>query len=180
MLKTISTTEWLNYEYEDEAKTKPKKFSKSRSIGVFGDDAMNSGIPVEVWRYYLLSMRPEISDAVYLWDDFAAKNNNELVKNLGNFSNRVLKFLSSKFDGVIPAYKGALHEKDVEFYTTLNSLLNEYIKQMEDVKLKSALKTCMQMSSACNLFIQENAPWDLAKSDMNRCEQVVNTLAQTL
>jgi len=57
-LKTISTTEWLNYEIDPET-GKPKKFSKTRGIGIFGDDAMNSGIPSEVWRYYLLANRLE-------------------------------------------------------------------------------------------------------------------------
>lgn len=58
MMKTISTTEFLNYEI-DEATGKPKKFSKSRNTGIFGDDAMKTGIPSEVWRYYLLANRPE-------------------------------------------------------------------------------------------------------------------------
>lgn len=58
MLHHISTTEFLNYEI-DEKTGKPKKFSKSRSTGVFGDDAMGTGIPSEVWRYYLLVNRPE-------------------------------------------------------------------------------------------------------------------------
>ena len=58
LLKTVSTTEFLNYEL-DEATNKPKKFSKSRGTGIFGDDAKNTGIPCEVWRYYLLSNRPE-------------------------------------------------------------------------------------------------------------------------
>lgn len=58
MLKTISTTEWLNYEV-DEVTGKPKKFSKTRGIGIFGDDAESSGIASEVWRYYLLANRPE-------------------------------------------------------------------------------------------------------------------------
>lgn len=58
LLKTISTTEWLNYEIDEET-GKPKKFSKTRGIGIFGDDAENSGIASEVWRYYLLANRPE-------------------------------------------------------------------------------------------------------------------------
>jgi methionyl-tRNA synthetase len=58
LLKTISTTEYLNYEI-DELTGKPKKFSKSRGTGIFGDDAKNTGIPSEVWRYYLLANRPE-------------------------------------------------------------------------------------------------------------------------
>lgn len=58
MMKTISTTEFLNYEI-DEVTGRPKKFSKTRGTGIFGDDAINSGIPSEVWRYYLLANRPE-------------------------------------------------------------------------------------------------------------------------
>lgn len=106
MMKTISTTEFLNYEL-DEATNKPKKFSKSRGTGIFGDDAMNTGIPSEIWRYYLLANRPENQDTVFLWKDFVAKNNNELLKNIGNFTNRCLKFIKAQFDGTVPEYEGA-------------------------------------------------------------------------
>ena len=76
MLHHVSVTEYLNYE--------DGKFSKSRGLGVFGDDVQQTNIPVEVWRYYLLTNRPEISDTVFKWDDFQAKNNNELMFNVGN------------------------------------------------------------------------------------------------
>jgi len=36
------------------------KFSKSKGVGVFGNDAKDTNIPVEVWRYYLLTNRPEV------------------------------------------------------------------------------------------------------------------------
>lgn len=111
MLHHISTTEFLNYEI-DEKTGKPKKFSKSRSTGVFGDDAMGTGIPSEVWRYYLLVNRPEQQDTVFLWSDFVAKNNSELLANLGNFSNRLLKFLAGAgFGGKVPACS-TLHNDD--------------------------------------------------------------------
>ena len=96
MLHHIATTEFLNYEI-DEKTGKPKKFSKSNNTGVFGDNAIETGIPSEVWRYYLLINRPESQDTIFLWNDFLAKNNNELLANLGNFSNRILKFVSSSF-----------------------------------------------------------------------------------
>lgn len=101
-MKTISTTEWLNYEGD--------KFSKTRGVGIFGDDCKTTGVNPEVWRYYLLAVRPEQQDGEFQWTDFAAKNNNELVKNLGNFANRVLKFTAAKFDSVVPEYKGDLHK----------------------------------------------------------------------
>ena len=96
MLHHISTTEFLNYEIDPET-GKPLKFSKSRGTGIFGDDAIKTGIPVEVWRYYLLINRPENQDTNFLWADFIAKNNNELLASLGNFSNRLLKFIASNY-----------------------------------------------------------------------------------
>lgn len=55
---------------------------------MFGSDALDTGIPPEVWRYYLLANRPEAQDTDFRWADLAARNNNELLKNLGNFVNR--------------------------------------------------------------------------------------------
>ena len=56
--------------------------------GVFGNDAKDTNIPVEVWRYYLLSNRPEQQDTDFKWVDLAARNNSELMANIGNFINR--------------------------------------------------------------------------------------------
>jgi methionyl-tRNA synthetase len=178
-LKTISTTEFLNYEI-DEATGKPKKFSKSRNTGIFGDDAVNTGIPCEVWRYYLLANRPEQQDTVFLWKDFVAKNNNELLKNLGNFSNRCLKFLSSSFEGKVPVYEGAKHEQDAAFFKSIYDKFLEFVDMMEEVKIKDSLRVTMAMSSLCNAYMQETQPWVLAKSDMKRCQQVMNTCVQAM
>lgn len=54
-------TEYLNYE--------GGKFSKSKNRGVFGPAARETGIPASVWRYYLLSTRPETADAMFSWAD---------------------------------------------------------------------------------------------------------------
>jgi methionyl-tRNA synthetase len=74
-LHHLSTTEYLNYEHG--------KFSKSRGIGVFGVNAKDTGVPSDVWRYYLFSHRPETSDSEFEWPAFISDNNNELLKNLG-------------------------------------------------------------------------------------------------
>jgi hypothetical protein len=51
IVRHLCATEYLNYE--------GTKFSKSRGTGVFGDDARDTGIPADVWRFYLLYIRPE-------------------------------------------------------------------------------------------------------------------------
>lgn len=51
---------------------------------------------LQVWRYYLLANRPEQSDSVFKWTDLAAKTNNELLNNLGNFISRVIAFTHAR------------------------------------------------------------------------------------
>lgn len=53
LLNDINATEYLNYEDD--------KFSKSRGVGVFGDQAKDTGIPADIFRFYLLFIRPETS-----------------------------------------------------------------------------------------------------------------------
>ena len=93
------------------------------------------------------------------------------MANLGNFSNRILKFLAGPFKKVIPGYpQGEKHEADITFMNSLFAKFNKYIELMEGTKLKDGLRITMEMSSDCNTYTQENQPWVLAKSDKNRCD----------
>ncbi|MFA6507146.1 MAG: methionine--tRNA ligase, partial [Treponemataceae bacterium] len=94
LLYHMSSTEYLNYE--------SGKFSKSKGVGVFGTDIMESGIPADVWRFYVFYNRPEKSDALFTWKDFQEKVNGELIGNLGNLVNRTLTFVSRYYEGLIP------------------------------------------------------------------------------
>ncbi|KAM7207577.1 tRNA synthetases class I (M) domain containing protein [Naviculisporaceae sp. PSN 640] len=149
MLHCISTSEYLNYENT--------KFSKSRGVGVFGDGAKDTGISPSVWRYYLLSNRPESGDTQFEWSGFAAANNNELLANLGNFVNRVIKFVNAKLDGTVPEFSASYTDESFDFpewISTVNNLLAEYNKDLEAVHLRAALKKLMEISSQGNLLLQ--------------------------
>jgi methionyl-tRNA synthetase len=92
-------TDYLTYE--------GRKVFKSRGIGVFGDSAQETVIPSIVWRYYLLSDRPETGDSRFTWGTFIRANNNMLLKNVGNFVNCVLKFVNSQHCiNVVPSWTG--------------------------------------------------------------------------
>lgn len=109
----LSGIEYLNYE--------DGKFSKSRGVGVFGDQAKLTNMDSDIFRFYLAYIRPETQvsylfysiyisifdsqiffylktkDSVYAWDDLLTKNNSELLNNLGNFINRCEKSLHIYF-----------------------------------------------------------------------------------
>lgn len=174
MLNTLSTTEYLNYERG--------KFSKSRGVGVFGNTAKEIGIPADVWRYFLLLRRPETSDTEFEWEGFIAANNNELVKNFGNFVNRVLKFVNSaNYDSVVPAYPSDLEpDSDVakglaNHIKETNDKLKHYLSEFDAVHLKAALVTAREISSLGNKLLQDNRiDNSLFTNERQRCDAVVN------
>jgi methionyl-tRNA synthetase len=169
LLHHIDSTEYLNYE--------DGKFSKTDGTGVFGDTAKETGIPADVWRYYLLSNRPEGSDTQFSWKDFQDKNNNELLANLGNFINRTLTFTQKYFDGRIPGAN--LEDKDDDLIANVCDHLKQYIDLLEHVDEREALREVLSISRLGNQYFQENAPWNLIKEEAGeegrkRCATVLN------
>jgi methionyl-tRNA synthetase len=137
-LHHLSTTDYLTYE--------GGKFSKGRGVGVFGDSAQKTGVPSDVWRFFLLSVPPETGDSEFAWDSFISANNNLLLKNLGKFVSRVLKFVNSgHYDNIVPDWS-AYHEPLFEDFKEVNALLAQYIRELDAVKLRSALSTVLQIS----------------------------------
>ena len=150
MLHHLSTTEYLNYENG--------KFSKSRGVGVFGNNAKDTGVPSDVWRYYLLKHRPETADTQFEWRDFIAQNNNELLAKLGNFVNRIVRLVNSKiYSSIVPDY-AAMH-KDGAFdkvKVEVNQCLTQYLEDIEAVNLKDGLQSAMDLAQAGNNFVQSH------------------------
>jgi methionyl-tRNA synthetase len=172
-LHHLSTTEYLNYE--------GGKFSKSKNRGVFGPAARDTGIPASVWRYYLLSTRPETADAMFSWADCITANNSVLLNNFGNFVNRTLKFVSSLYEGILPESGDApgpylcSSNDDLDFISDINGLLKDYTDAMEAVKLRLGLQTVMLISGRANLYLQSSGLGKaLMVEDPTRCAQVVS------
>lgn len=165
-------TEYLNYE--------GGKFSKSRNIGVFGTNAEETGIPASVWRYYLLSSRPETSDAMFTWNEFITKNNSELLNNLGNFVNRTIKFIMAKYDGVIPA-ADVSGEAETTLIKDVNGLLSQYVDALENVKLRLGLSLAMAVSARGNQYLQDsNVSNTLFTEHRAKCDAVIYIAANLI
>ncbi|GKT47580.1 putative methionine--tRNA ligase, mitochondrial [Colletotrichum spaethianum] len=165
-LHKISTTEYLNYE--------GGKFSKSRGVGVFGNQVQQTGVPVDIWRYYLLSRRPETSDSEFMWQEMVDGNNNELLKNLGNFCQRVNKFCQAKTDGVVPDYTKYSDDYLKKHIDEVNAMLKEYVSNMEATKMRAGLQTIMSISALGNKLLQDNKLDNrLLTEEPDRCAAVV-------
>lgn len=86
-----------------------------------------------------------------------AANNNELLANLGNFVNRVIKFVNAKLDGTIPEFSASYTDESFDFpgwIASINTLLGEYNAEMEAVHLRAGVKKLMEISSQGNQLLQ--------------------------
>lgn len=153
LVSRIMATEYLNYE--------DGKFSKSRGIGVFGNDAQETGIEADVWRFYLAAARPEGQDSSFSWNDLAARNNSELLNNLGNFVNRALVFCEKNFESTVG--KISLNADDLNLLALINREVKEYTISMEKTKFRDGIKHLLAVSRQGNIYMQTEQPWVLLK-----------------
>lgn len=153
LVSRIMATEYLNYE--------DGKFSKSRGVGVFGNDAQETGIEADVWRFYLAAARPEGQDSSFSWNDLAARNNSELLNNLGNFVNRALVFCEKNFNSSIGAI--TLNAEDLILLALINREIKGYVLSMEKTRFRDAIRHMLAVSRQGNLYMQTEQPWVLLK-----------------
>ena len=167
MLHHLSTTEYLNYE--------GGKFSKSRGIGVFGNNAKQTGLPADIWRYFLLKNRPETGDTQFEWRPFVESNNSELLAKLGNLVNRVVKLVTASYNSTIPEF--AVPESFNPHLEEITTHLRQYVNEMESVHLRAGVNTAMKLAEDGNLLIQANRlDNSLIANEPERAAAVVGTV----
>ncbi|GHV15919.1 methionine--tRNA ligase [Spirochaetia bacterium] len=198
MLHHMSSTEYLNYE--------SGKFSKSKGIGVFGTDVMETGIGADVWRFYIFYNRPEKADALFTWKDFQEKVNGELIGNLGNLVNRTLSFVTRYYDGKIPGHLSIIPEiapaitgtvsatfqtlpptlaapimaklpaGRAGFWDTVHKYEEDIAFKLDRAELRDAFRTIFELSSYANKTFQEGEPWKKRTEDPPAAEALIRDL----
>ncbi len=159
----MSSTEYLNYE--------DGKFSKSRGVGVFGTDAIETGIKADAWRFYIFYNRPEKQDYQFTWKEFREKYNGELIGNLGNLVNRTLLFVNKYYDGKIPEAP-----LDEEIWSKVKEKEEKITQYLEWAELKDAFHEIFAISDIGNKAFQDTEPWKTRTTDPERAAKLIHTL----
>lgn len=159
----MSSTEFLNYE--------DKKFSKSHGVGVFGTDAIESGIKADQWRFYVYWNRPEKADFCFTWRDFMEQTNATLVGNLGNLVNRTLVFVSRYYGGKVP-----LGNADAQLMEKVREMEAKVTQSLEWAQERDAFRTVFAISDMANKAFQAGEPW----KKRNTCPEEAASLIRTL
>lgn len=140
-----------------------EKFSTSRGLAVWLLDVLDQ-FSADSVRYYLTSIMPETKDANFSWEEFALRNNGELVAAWGNLVNRVLGFAYGRYEGRVPE-PAALDARDTELLATIEAGFATVGGHYQAVELRDGLKEAMRLAREVNRYLDEKAPWTLYKTD---------------
>jgi methionyl-tRNA synthetase len=137
---------------------------------------------VDAFRYFLMSEMSLGNDASFTEDIFITRYNSNLANDLGNLLSRVVKMIVKEAGGIIPApLESAQTEFEKELRETVLSAVFEMEPAITGMKLDRGLEQIMNAIRAANRYMEQSAPWKLAKEkNTDRLNTVLYTAAESL
>jgi methionyl-tRNA synthetase len=151
------------------------KMSKTAGTAVTLDEAIERHGP-DALRYFLLREVGFEADGNFSWERFDERYTADLADGLGNLASRTLAMLAKYRDGFVPA-SSAVTSLD----RVADTALADYVRAMDALDLRGGIEAAWTIVSAANLFVQQSAPWSLAKLGKDReLDEVLTALARAL
>ena len=142
------------------------KMSKSKGNVLYADELAQQ-FGTDAIRWYLLSEMPFAQDGTITYEQVIARYNADLANTLGNLVNRSIAMTNKYFDGKVnkPATLDTLGQ---ELADACADTIKKFYEQMDTWHNADAAETVMNLAKRCNKYIDETAPWALAKDEANR------------
>ena len=156
------------------------KMSKSKGNVIYADELV-ARFGVDAVRYYLLSEMPHAQDGSISYDTMIERYNSDLANTLGNLVNRTVAMVNKYFGGELICNTEA-EELDDGFKADILAALPKLEKAFDDFRISDALDAVLTIAKRSNKYIDETAPWALAKDEAkkNRLATVLYNLVESI
>lgn len=156
------------------------KMSKSKGNVIYADDLVDF-FGVDAVRYFLLSSMPYDNDGVISWELVAETINSELANVYGNLVNRTIA-MSNKYFGGVVENKGVAEPVDEELKAVVKGAYAKVCKKVDEYRVADALAEVMAIFRRANKYIDETAPWVLARDEAShdRLATVLYNLSESI
>lgn len=160
---------------------KDGKMSKSKGKVVYPGSLIEK-YGLDPLRYFLLKELPYSGDGIFTPEDFIARINFDLANDFGNLLNRTISMANKYFDGNIAKPTKDYFEFDKQLKDLVNETIESYAKDMDKLKVSSAIHCIWKLVSRTNKYIDETMPWVLAKDESKQAElgNVLYNLVESL
>ena len=145
---------------------KGDKMSKSLGNVIYADDLVEL-FGVDAVRYFVLHEMPFATDGIMTYELIIERINSELANILGNLVNRTIAMNNKYFGGVVqaPIAPDALDE---ELKAVALAMPGKVEAKMNELKVADAIDEIFVLLRRANKYIDETAPWALAKDEANK------------
>ena len=156
------------------------KMSKSKGNVIYADDLV-SLFGVDAVRYYLLANMPYAQDGNITYENVITRYNTDLANTLGNLVNRTVTMANKYFNGEIDAASVG-DPLDEDLAALAKSTRENVVSLMDEYKTSEALSHIIALCQRSNKYIDETAPWALAKEEsaLPRLKQVLSNLMESI
>ncbi|MBO4262836.1 MAG: methionine--tRNA ligase, partial [Clostridia bacterium] len=156
------------------------KMSKSKGNVLYADDLADV-FGVDAVRYYVLDSMPYDNDGLVSWQLMTDKINSDLANVYGNLVKRTVAMSNKYFGGVVED-AGASEPVDDELKAMATEVYSKLSAFMDENRIADAIDCVFSLLRRANKYIDETAPWVLAKTeeDLPRLKTVLYNLTETL
>ena len=156
------------------------KMSKSKGNVIYADDMVDL-FGVDATRYFVLHEMPFENDGVITWELVVERFNSDLANILGNLVNRTVSMSNKYFSGVVRS-TGVTEEVDEDLKAVVTGARDRVAQKMKDLRVADAISEVFGVFRRCNKYIDETAPWVLAKDEAksDRLAEVLYNLAESI
>ena len=156
------------------------KMSKSKGNVIYADDMVDL-FGVDATRYFVLHEMPFENDGIITWELVVERFNSDLANILGNLVSRTISMSNKYFDGVVKS-TGVTEEVDDDLKAVVTGARDKIADKMSGLRVADAITEVFNVFRRCNKYIDETAPWVLAKDEAkkDRLSEVLYNLTESI